>query len=77
MALGRLSHLRDIKITQAQGKVSYSYLNPLLQVEFRTDDFRTIQFDFSYILLNGSIRMAQCDIVMYVDHKQRLGCLCF
>ena len=37
--------LRDIKITQTQGKVSYFYLNHLLQVEFRA-----IFEPFSYIL---------------------------
>jgi len=35
----RTTQLRNLKITQARGKTSYFYLNPLLQVEFRTDDF--------------------------------------
>ena len=51
MALERLSCHKDFKITQAQTKVSFFYLNPLLQVEFRA-----IFEPFSYILLNGSKR---------------------
>ena len=35
MALERLSCHKDFKITQEQTKVSFFYLNPLLQVEFR------------------------------------------
>ena len=49
MALERLSCHKDFKITQAQTKVSFVYLNPLLQVEFRV-----IFEQFSYILLNSS-----------------------
>ena len=51
MALERLSCHKDFKITQAQTKVSFFYLNPLLQVEFRAifEPFSA----FSYILLNG------------------------
>ena len=47
--LERLSCHKDFKITQAQPKVSFFYLNPLLKVEFRA-----IFEPFSYILLNGS-----------------------
>ena len=53
MALERLSYHKDFKITQAQTKVSFFYINPLLQVEFRA-----IFEPFSYILLNGSKRNA-------------------
>ena len=42
-----------LKITQAQTKASFFYLNPVLQVEFRA-----IFEPFSYILLNGSKRNA-------------------
>jgi len=45
MALERLSCHKEFKITQAQTKVSFFYLNPLLQVEFRA-----IFEPFSYIL---------------------------
>ena len=69
MALETLSYHKDIKITQAQTNVSYFYLNPLLQVEFRV-----IFEAFSFILLNGS--KPNAIIVTYVNHKQRLGCLC-
>ena len=51
--LERLSCHKDFKTTQAQTKVSFFYLNPLLQVEFRA-----IFEPFSYILLNGSKRNA-------------------
>ena len=51
--LERLGCHKDFKITQAQTKVSFFYLNPLLQVEFRA-----IFEPFSYILLNGSKRNA-------------------
>ena len=51
--LERLSCHKDFKITQAQTKVSFFYLTPLLQVEFRA-----IFEPFSYILLNGSKRNA-------------------
>ena len=51
--LERLSCHKDFKITQVQTKVSFFYLNPLLQV-----DFRTIFESFSYILSNGSKRHA-------------------
>ena len=47
--LERFSYHKDFKITQAQPKVSFFYLNPLLKVEFRA-----IFEPFSYILLNGS-----------------------
>ena len=60
--LERLSCHKDFKITQAQTKVSFFYLNPSLQVEFRA-----IFEPFPYILLNGSKSN---------DHKQRLGRLC-
>ena len=46
MALERLSCHKDLKITQAQTKVGFFYLGPLLQVEFRA-----IFEPFSYILL--------------------------
>ena len=49
MGLERLSCLKDFEITYAQTNVSFFYLNPLLQVEFRA-----IFEPFSYILLNGS-----------------------
>ena len=52
--LQRLSCHNDFKLTQAQTKVSFFYLNPLLQVEFRA-----IFEPFSYILLNGS-NVTQC-----------------
>ena len=57
--LERLSCHKDFKITQAQTKVSFVYLNPLLQVEFRTifEIFEPF-CPFSYILLNGSKRNA-------------------
>ena len=42
---------QSFKMTQAQTKVSFFYLNPLLQVEFRA-----IFEPFSYIFLNGSKR---------------------
>ena len=45
MTLERLSCHKDFKITQAQTKVSFFYLNPLLQVEFRA-----IFEPFSYIV---------------------------
>ena len=48
-----LSCHKDFKITQAQTKVSFFYLNPLLQ-----DELRAIFEPFSYILLNGSKRNA-------------------
>jgi len=48
-----LSCHKDFKITQAQTKVSFFYLNLLLQVELRA-----IFEPFSYILLNGSKRNA-------------------
>ena len=51
--LERLSCHKDFKTTQAQTKVSFFYINPLLQVEFRA-----IFEPFSYILLNGSKRNA-------------------
>ena len=51
--LGRLGCHKDFEITQAQIKVNFFYLNPLLQVEFRA-----IFGPFSYILLNGSKRNA-------------------
>ena len=51
--LERLSCNKDFKLTQAQTKVSFFYLNPSLQVEFRA-----IFEPFSYILLNGSKRNA-------------------
>ena len=35
MALERLSCHKDFKLTQAQAKVSFFHLNPLLQVKFR------------------------------------------
>ena len=44
-----LAAKKEFKITQVQTKVSFFYLNPLLQVEFRA-----IFEPFSYILLNGS-----------------------
>jgi len=44
---------KDFNITQAQTKVSFFYLKPLLQVEFRA-----IFDPFLYILLNGSNRNA-------------------
>ena len=49
----RLSCHKVFKITQVQTKVSFCYLNPLLQVEFRA-----IFEPFSYILLNDSKRNA-------------------
>ena len=52
-ALERLSGHKDFKITQAQTKASFFYLNPVLQVEFRAIFER-----FSYILVNGSKRNA-------------------
>jgi len=63
-ALERHSCHNDFKITQAQTKKSFFYLNPLLQVEFRV-----IFEPFSYILLNGSQRNA----ILSCNHKQRLG----
>ena len=51
--LERLSYHKDFKITEAQTRVSFFYLNPLLQVEFRA-----IFGPFSYILLHGSKRNA-------------------
>ena len=45
MALERLSCQKDFKITQAQTKVSFFHLNPLLQVKIRA-----IFEPFSYIL---------------------------
>ena len=48
-----LSCHKHFKITQAQTKVSFFYLNPLLQLEFRV-----IFEPFSYILLIGSKRNA-------------------
>ena len=53
MALERLSCHNDFKLTQAQTKVSFIHLNPLLQVKFRA-----IFKSFSYILLNGLKRNA-------------------
>ena len=53
IALERLSCHKDFKITQAQTKVGFFYLSPLLQVEFRAIFER-----FSYIFLNGSKRNA-------------------
>ena len=53
MTLERLSCHKGFKITQAQTKVSFFYLNPVQQVEFRA-----IFEPFSYILLNGSKRDA-------------------
>ena len=47
--LERLTCHKDFKITQAQPKVSFFYLNPSLKVEFRA-----IFEPFSYILSNGS-----------------------
>ena len=64
MTLVRLSRHKDFKITQAQTKVSFFYLNPLLQVEFRA-----IFEPFSYIHLNGSKRNA----ILSCNHKQRQG----
>ena len=55
--LERLSCHKDFKITQAQTKVSFFYLNPLLQVEFRA-----IFEPFSYILLNGSNITQYCHV---------------
>ena len=55
--LERLSCHKDFKITQAQTKVIFFYLNPLLQVEFRAN------FEpFSYILLNGSNVTQYCHV---------------
>ena len=53
--LERLSCHSNFKLTQAQTKVrvSFFYVNPLLQVEFRA-----IFEPFSYILLNGLKRNA-------------------
>ena len=51
--LERLSCHKDFKITQAETKVSFFYLNPLLEVEFRA-----IFEPFSYILLDDSKRNA-------------------
>ena len=51
--LERLSCHKDFKVIQAQTKVSFFYLNPVLQ-----DEFRAIFEPFSYILLNGSKRNA-------------------
>ena len=51
--LERLSCDKDFKLTQAQIKVSFFHLNPLLQVEFRA-----IFEPFSYILINGLKRNA-------------------
>ena len=51
--LERLSCHKDFKMTQAPTKVSFFYLNPLLQVEFRA-----IFEPFSCILLNGLKRNA-------------------
>jgi len=58
--LERLSCPRAFTITQGQTKVSFFYLNPLLQVEFRAifEPFSYIFEPFSYILLNGSKRNA-------------------
>ena len=70
MALETLSYHKNINITQVQTNVSYFYLNPLLQVEFRA-----IFEIFSYIFLNGSKRNAI--VVTYVNHKQRLARLWF
>ena len=59
------------RLTQAQTKVSFFYLNPLLQVKFRA-----IFEPFSYILLKGS----KHNVILsrnYVNHKQHLGCLCW
>ena len=50
--LERLSGHKDFKITQAETKVSFFYLNPVLQVEFRA-----IFEPFSCILLNDSKRI--------------------
>ena len=55
--LERLSCHNDFKITQAQTKVSFFHLNPLLQVEFRA-----ILEPFSYTLLNGSNVTQYCHI---------------
>ena len=55
--LERLSCHKDFKITEAQTKVSFFYLNPLLQVEFRA-----IFEPFSYILLNGSNVTQYCHV---------------
>ena len=52
--LERLSCHNVFKIAQAQTKVSFFHLSPLLQVEFRA-----IFEPFSYILLNGS-NVTQC-----------------
>ena len=60
--LERLSCHKDFKITQTQTKVSFFYLNPVLQVEFRA-----IFEPFLYILLNGSKRNG--NTVTYVKHK--------
>ena len=52
--LERLICNKDFKIAQARSKVSFFYLNPLLQVEFKA-----IFKPFSYILFkNGSKRNA-------------------
>ena len=69
MALETLSYHKDIKITQAQTNVSYFYLNPLLQVEFRV-----IFEAFSYILLDGS--KPNAIFFTYRNHQYRPGCLC-
>ena len=55
--LERLSCHNDFKITQAQTKVSFFYLNPLLQVEFGA-----IFEPFSYNLLNGSNVTQYCHV---------------
>ena len=57
MTLERLSCHKDFKITQAQTNVSFFYLNPLLQVEFRA-----IFEPFSYILLNGQNVTQYCHV---------------
>ena len=57
MALEPLICHKDFKITQAQTNVSFFYLNPLLQVEFRA-----IFEPFSYILLNGSNVTQYCHV---------------
>jgi len=59
--LERLSCPKDFTITtQGQIKVSFFYLNPLLQVELIAifEPFSYIFKPFSYILLNGSKRNA-------------------
>ena len=55
MALERLSCHRDFKITQAQTKVGFFYLSPLLPVEFRA-----IFEPFLYILLKMTQNVTQC-----------------